>query len=349
MDTFPAHALSRSYTLGTPRWRVTDPGVAAMTLGSGVLRTRQELGQPIYAVDLRLEALTQAEALALWSFVLAHRAESFWWSDPKLGPLSASQYATWEVVFDPAAWPRIDPRPNTHDRYDADMTLIPVLPAVAAETLVAHWKLNDNAANTTVADATGNGNTGTASHNTDTLTTTGKLTSGLDFDTASSRYVSVAHHADLSLTDGGTICLWVKWSGTSDSSGGALPRLIAKSGSYYVRQSTSALVFYPVSTATAVQTASGALVSGQWRHVAVVIAPEGHKIYVDGVDATSVAGDGTMPPSGTGTLVIGAYTSSAGFFDGVLDDVRIYQRPLTALEIAAIYNSGSGTEATIVP
>jgi len=34
------------------------------------------------------------------------------------------------------------------------------------------------------------------------------------------------------------------------------------------------------------------------------------------------------------------------FFDGSIDDVRIYNRSLSEDEIAVLYNSGSGTEET---
>jgi hypothetical protein len=351
MDTFPYHAMTRPYAGDSPHWRPTDGGVASLTLGSGILRTRAELGQAIWAVDLQFQGLTQADASALWSFYVANRAATFYWSDPKTGPFASSAFATYECRFDSSTLPDIAPSSQLPDRYDAAMTLLPAVPTVAAEMLVAHWKLNDNAATTDVVDATGNGHTGTASANTDTLTVAGKLSTALEFVTASSRYVSVAGHADLGLTAGGTICLWVKWDGTSATSGGAVMRVLGKYLSYYLRLSGAdgSLSFYPNLSASPVTTAAGAIVSGTWRHIAVSFDSSGRKIYVNGVDATVLAGDATLPPANTTALILGGYTTTSGFFGGCLDDVRIYNRPLSAQEIRAIYNGGSGTEEVIVP
>ncbi len=351
MDTFPYHAMTRPYAGDSPHWRPTDGGIASLMLGSGILRTRAELGQAIWAVDLRFQGLTQADASTLWSFYLANRAATFYWSDPKTSPFAASAFATYECRFDPATPPDIAPSSQLPDRYDAAITLLPEVPTVAAETLVAHWKMNDAAATPYVVDATGNGHTGTASADTDTLTVAGKIGTALEFVTASSRYVIVPGHDDLDLTAGGTICLWVKWDGTSAASGGAVMRVLGKYQSYYLRLTSAAggLSFYPVSSASPVTTAAGALVSGTWRHISVSFDSFGRKIYVNGVDATVLAGDATLPPANTTYLILGGNAITAGFFGGVLDDVRIYKRPLSAQEIRAIYNNGTGTEEVIVP
>jgi len=93
-------------------------------------------------------------------------------------------------------------------------------------------------------------------------------------------------------------------------------------------------------------TSTGVLVDGQWTHVACVF--DGTKaIYVNGVDRTETRGDSRLPTL-TGVSFIGC-DSIGGFFGGVIDDVRIYKRPLSAQEIRAIYNDGSGTEEVIVP
>ena len=49
------------------------------------------------------------------------------------------------------------------------------------------------------------------------------------------------------------------------------------------------------------------------------------------------------------SIIIGKriLTSYSDFFEGNIDDVRIYNKALTSSEIAYIYNSGSGTESAI--
>lgn len=350
MDTFPYHAMTRPYAGDSPHWRPTDGGVASLTLGSGILRTRAELGQAIWAVDLQFQGLTQADASTLWSFYVANRAATFYWSDPKTGPFASSAFATYECRFDPSTPPDIAPSSQLPDRYDAAMTLLPVVPTVAEEMLVAHWKMNDAAATTDVVDATGNGHTGTASANTDTLTVAGKIGTALEFVTASSRYVSVPDHDDLDLTAGGTIAMWVKWDGTFVLTDGRTPRLFSRAVDpqvYLIDSGTIQMRMAGDASGRDTTTSTGVLVAGQWTHVACVF--DGTKaIYVDGVDRTATRGDSRLPTL-TGGFFIGSRDTVAGFFGGCLDDVRIYKRPLSAQEIRAIYNNGTGTEEVIVP
>src|SRR5881628_60464 len=68
------------------------------------------------------------------------------------------------------------------------------------------------------------------------------------------------------------------------------------------------------------------------------------RLYVDGVQvASSVAPAGTVPDNtGTQPVRIGANSlasSSPGYFTGNVDEVRVYNRALTALEISDYYNN----------
>ncbi len=346
MKTFPIHALSRPYTQGYPRPVTIDSGVAAMQLGNGALRTRDELGQAIEAHELRIEGLTGADAGLLRDFYSAHRAATFYWADPE-------DYATYESRFDPGTPPVIVPAADLPGRHDATIRLLPVVPTAAIDALLVHYKLNENAADTDVADATGNGHDGTASHNTSTLSVTGKITTALQFVSASSRYVQVSDHADLHLTDGGTVCFWVKWDGTRVSTGGASSTIISRNTYWRIwLASADGQIGLITSTGAANQARStaGILTASTWQHVAVVWDPTAatRRFFVDGVEETGDNGDRSMPADTTADLHLGSYSAAAGFFGGDLDDVRIYKRPLTLSEIKAIYNEGSGTEEAIV-
>jgi len=347
MKTFPAHALSRRYELGWPRPRIKDSGTVSMRLGNGTLRTRDELGQDIVAQELRYLALTEADTAILDAFRAAHRGGTkFYWPDPMT-------YLTYEARYDPATPPVIVPSSERPETYDAEILVLPKVPTVAVDMLVAHYKLNDNADDTTVADATGNGHTGSASANTSTLTVAGKIDTALEFVSASSRYVQVADHADLRLTDGGTICFWCKWDGTRDSTGGAAPTMISRDTYWRIWVAAAdGRVGLITQTGAANQAHSGSavLTSGVWRHVAVswCAASQSRRIFLDGLDVTAESGDGSMPGESAANVHIGAYATTGGYFGGALDDVRIYKRPLTTVEIQAIYNGGSGTEEAIV-
>jgi hypothetical protein len=91
--------------------------------------------------------------------------------------------------------------------------------------------------------------------------------------------------------------------------------------------------------------------TGVWMHIAGTFDPNTQdvKIYVDGVDiaAPLEGGSGTVSTIGTGIgtpIEIGRLfngdPSVQDFFAGVIDEVEIFNRPLTPDEVASIYNAG---------
>ena len=89
------------------------------------------------------------------------------------------------------------------------------------------------------------------------------------------------------------------------------------------------------------------LLDGQWHHIAVTVvrnSTNGGSFYVDGVsvlqfDPTSEQGDLTT----TAPLCIGNHSDPSyyAFFDGLIDELSIYNRALSSNEIAGIYSAGS--------
>ena len=73
---------------------------------------------------------------------------------------------------------------------------------------------------------------------------------------------------------------------------------------------------------------------GRWQHVAAEYDGSTARIYIDGTLAASSTFTGNVGDSNTWR--IGAYGSPAGsFFDGRIDDVRIYNRALSASQVQA--------------
>ena len=90
------------------------------------------------------------------------------------------------------------------------------------------------------------------------------------------------------------------------------------------------------------------IVSSGWHHVTIVQSGSGASnrryIYVDGLDKTSgtpTADNG----SGNGTVYFGRGATSE-YFDGSIDDVRVYNRALSAADITALASGGQPTTAT---
>jgi hypothetical protein len=98
---------------------------------------------------------------------------------------------------------------------------------------------------------------------------------------------------------------------------------------------------------------TAAINDGAWHHVAATRSSDDGmiKLYVDGVLNTNAVGP-TGPRAAPATLRIGAVQDGSGFLDGVLDDVRLYERVLTDSEIAALATpppaAPSGLSATAV-
>ena len=79
-----------------------------------------------------------------------------------------------------------------------------------------------------------------------------------------------------------------------------------------------------------------------WYHLAYVVTPTGYTIYVNGnqVGSGSYAQNTPVFSDANHAIAIGAYEVRGGeYFFGLIDEVRIYNRALSAAEISAIYNA----------
>ncbi|MFO0698123.1 MAG: choice-of-anchor C family protein [Nitrospira sp.] len=90
------------------------------------------------------------------------------------------------------------------------------------------------------------------------------------------------------------------------------------------------------------------ILDNSWYHVAGTWDGITAKIYVNGILEKSVPKTGTILPSlDHGSLAIGAQIfgdvepPQGEFFNGLIDEVEVYNRALTAAEIQAIFNAGS--------
>ncbi|NUT55133.1 MAG: hypothetical protein HOQ03_04015, partial [Thermoleophilia bacterium] len=84
---------------------------------------------------------------------------------------------------------------------------------------------------------------------------------------------------------------------------------------------------------------------GQWEHIAATYDGATARFYVGGVEVASKPFTGNV--GNTNTWRLGAYEATpTGFFDGQLDNVRIYDRALTAAEVAVDMSSRIQQETT---
>ena len=69
--------------------------------------------------------------------------------------------------------------------------------------------------------------------------------------------------------------------------------------------------------------------------------------YIDGVEISTVMGDGKSYPVDERFFIGTMWDSSGEFFSGAIDDISIWDRKLSSKEISSIYNSGIGLDPTI--
>ena len=86
---------------------------------------------------------------------------------------------------------------------------------------------------------------------------------------------------------------------------------------------------------------------GDWHHVAVVMGTDFNKMYIDGAQVSgrypwtvggSPASGGCMWPSSISRVEIGRDYLQSGFFDGAIDEVRVYGRALSATEVNQLHS-----------
>ncbi|AQT68069.1 hypothetical protein STSP2_01224 [Anaerohalosphaera lusitana] len=217
-------------------------------------------------------------------------------------------------------------------------TGVVVAKIVAGEKIHAYWPL-DEMTGTTAQDIAYNAN-GTLNGGLDFAndSVTGKYDSALNFDGVDD-YIALGTDPALSGTFGFSISAWVKTTASGviiqqrDGSVGGY------NGQYIVRvnsDGTAGFVVY--NDGYQLNFASTQKVNdGNWHHIVAVRQGNDGYIYVD---AGAPATDSGPVKSLNANLAVSIgvdIRDSVGYFDGVIDDVKIYNYPITAQRITDIY------------
>jgi hypothetical protein len=191
--------------------------------------------------------------------------------------------------------------------------------------LVGYWPF-DEGSGTAAGDVAGS-HTGTVNGGAQWVA--GKSGTALSFDGVNDQ-VTIAHAADLSFASAAsfTISAWVnvpslpnKWTGIVTKSRSAAPWY-----GIWITDANRWNFGGPINL-------TGNVVTIGWHHVAVVQSGGQRHLYVDGaLQASGAAQLGT----GTGALMIGGAGGVSEFFNGQVDEVRIYSTGLSQTEIQVL-------------
>ena len=205
-------------------------------------------------------------------------------------------------------------------------------------TLVGYWKF-DEGSGTTAADSSGNGNNGIISGS--AAWVSGRYGSALNFDSVSN-YVGVNSPTNIPIDNSPyTIEAWI-----SPISNGA--KGIVGWGNYGTNNQVNAIRLLGGSCSNLgfrhywwgndLDVCTANPIDRSWYHLVALFDGTTRKIYLNGVQIASDTPTGHNVPSAANFRI--GLTYSGEYFNGTLDEVRIYNRALSADEIWNHYVHG---------
>ncbi len=311
------NTANNTHTLYLDGKVVASNNGARYTPGSLGVTTNNWLGRSQYSVDPYLKG--SLDDFRIYNYALSDNEIS------QLSQSGKSQKAVVAVVKDDKKI-EIDVEPDVEAVQSFD------------ESLVGWWQLDVDA-----AGSTGHSNHGKVMNNPQWVD--GKIGGGLKFD-GEDDYVELPIGSLISELERATIMVWMDFS----NEGGAWQRIFD-----FGTDTTNYICLLPRMEAngplhigiaagqgerTELDAQTGTLPTG-WHHVAVVLEPGNMHLYLDGKVVASTEGWYVLKDLGVTTnnwLGRSQYLSDA-YFNGSLDDLRIYNRALTGAQIGEIYKS----------
>jgi len=225
--------------------------------------------------------------------------------------------------------------------------------------LISYWKLDESSGNRADSFASN-----TLTDNNTVGSATGKINLGADFERSASEYLSITDgsQAGLDLGAGGadfSLSLWVKiesnptqWfmTGADDRALISKYTSVSNQRSFFLEYGYDGTNYVFAShvtndgtTLVSNKVVCGNLTTGSFYHVAVTYDASASLFtwYLNGSLVGTTAGVSSIFNS-TAPFQLGALSQQGAYMDGILDEVGIWSRVLSADDITTLYNSGSG-------
>lgn len=217
--------------------------------------------------------------------------------------------------------------------------------AQAHAGLLAHYTFNETSG-TTAADSSGSGNTGTLTNMAGTEWAAGKVGGGLSFDgTNDGTGPSVRTSLTVDLDDALSLSAWVNVANTTSSSYNIFGAMTSATDYFMILPRVNMVGMTlqhranPPAGGSLSTTPSQNITANIWTHIAMSKASGSNvKIYQNGVKITdeSLSYTGYTPAE----LYIGGMSNGNNSFNGILDEIRVYDHALSAVEVSALAAGG---------
>jgi ABC-type transport system substrate-binding protein len=209
----------------------------------------------------------------------------------------------------------------------------------SGENLVGYWRF-DEGSGTTASDSSGNGNTGTL--HSGAAWTDGKFAKALDFNGVDG-YVQIPQSSSLDVSAQVTVEAWVNLRAYVDSTG-MNSHIVSRSDNmgspYYVLATfVNGSINYDIGPFSGYHSSVATLPLNSWTHLAMTYDGASVCLYINGVADSNYAQSGSIPTT-SNWLAIGCKPTAPyggpgtyAYTNGIIDDVRIYNRALNQQEI----------------
>jgi CSLREA domain-containing protein len=206
--------------------------------------------------------------------------------------------------------------------------------------MVSWW---DGSGASTTANDIADGNNGTLQNG--AAFASGKVGQGFGFDGVDDQ-ILVAHNANQNTGAQITLDAWIRPTAVAplNSNPSIINKRTAANSEGYTFEVNNAGngLYFEITTSNGVfsATAANALTLNTWQHVAATFDGANLRIFLNGSQVASSAGTGTINAV-TSDLVIGRNIALGTSFTGQIDEVELFNRALSQIEIATIADAGA--------
>jgi len=204
-------------------------------------------------------------------------------------------------------------------------------------SLVALWKLDETSGNG-AKDSAGNNN-GTLIGDPQWQPSAGKVGGALEFDGVDD-YVDCGNDSNLDITEQITIAAWVK---TNDAGNSQFNPYVTKGDRTYALKhhssNTIEFVIYDEFWQVTHYSVDGSF-NGVWHHLAGTYDGSKLKLYIDGKLEVTTAYAGSIASNAANLNIARNSDESDRFYNGAIDELRIYNYAISEGEITTLCNEG---------